>query len=250
MTNDSPPADNNASSAAHSWLDKVVARAPELPYCAPFFVFLILMFAGGPLGPKWFPWAYALRSVGALVVAVAVWKYLPPLGRPHVPLAIVCGLAVAAMWVLVHKWFAGQPWYSATQLMGRDPAPAEFYNPYERLGTGVALWLFLIVRIGGASIVVAIIEEVFWRGFVLRIFINWNRFDAVPLGTFTWTSFILCSLLSAAEHPMWEVGILCWVVYNLLFYWKKSLLFLMVTHGITNFALYVYVFVYQDWVFW
>jgi CAAX prenyl protease-like protein len=249
MSMDQPPSDPSPPSSA-SWLDRAVARAPELPYIAPFFAFLILMFIGGRFGPEWFPWSYTLRTFGALAVALAVWKYWPPLGRAHLPEAIVFGLAVAAMWVLVHKWFAGQSWYPATQLMGKDPTPDEFYDPFERLGTGVGLWLFLLVRIGGASIVVPIIEEIFWRGFVLRIFINWHRFETVPLGTFTWRSFIFCSLLSAAEHPMWEVGILCWVVYNLLFYWKKSLLFLMITHGITNLALYVYVVVAKDWVFW
>ena len=77
-----------------------------------------------------------------------------------------------------------------------------------------------------------------------------NDFERVPLGKFTWASFVLCSLGSALEHPQWGVGIACWVVYNLLFYWKKSLLCLMITHGITNLALYVYVFVARDWIFW
>ena len=233
-----------------NWVDRAVARAPELPYVAPFFAFLILMFIGGQFGPEWLPWTYALRTFGALAVALLFWRHFPPLGRPHLVWAVVFGVLVAAMWVYVHKWFAAQPWYESTQLMGKDAKGDDLYDPYARLGTGLALWLFLIVRIGGASIVVPIIEEIFWRGFVLRIFIRWHAFQNVPLGAFTWRSFILCSLLSAAEHPMWEVGILCWVVYNLLFYWKKSLLFLIITHGITNFVLYTYVVLAEDWVFW
>ena len=253
MATDSQPGGNDDDTAPPSVLtriDRAVARAPELPYAAPFFALLLLMAIGGAFGQDYLPWSYAVRMFGALAVALVFWKHLPPLGKPHLPWAVLFGLIVAFGWVCIHKWFAAHDWYRATQLLDKDALPGEYYNPYERLGTGVALWLFLIVRIGGACVVVPIVEEIFWRGFVLRIFIRWHRFETVPLGAFAWRSFILCSLLSAAEHPMWEVGILCWVVYNLLFYWKKSLLFLMVTHGVTNFALYTYVVVCEDWVFW
>jgi CAAX prenyl protease-like protein len=242
-----PPAPRDGT-----WVDRVVAASPQMPYVAPFMTFLLLMWIGGYLGDDLFPWAYALRTFGALAVALVFWKHFPPLGKPHLFWAVVFGLVVAFGWVAIHKWFAAQSWYESTQWLGKDAKPGSegWYDPYDRLGTGLALWLFLFVRIGGAAIVVPIVEELFWRGFVLRVLINWNRFETIALGTFTWTSFIGCSLLSAAEHPMWEVGILCWVVYNLLFYWKKSLLFLMVTHGVTNLALYVYVVAARDWVFW
>ena len=78
---------------------------------------------------------------------------------------------------------------------------------------------------------------------------DWRCRDRLG-GKFTWFSFVACSLGSALEHPQWEVGILCWVAYNLLFYRTRSLQCLMVTHGITNLVLYVYVVRYEDWVFW
>jgi len=231
-------------------LDRFVAAYPHAPLTAPFVAFLALMALESLFGPAHKPWLYAVRTFGALGVALLFRRYWPPLGKIHLPIAVVVGLVVALGWVVVHKWFAAADWYPYTQVLGRDATPDEFYIPHERLGIGLAYWLFLLVRIGGAATVVPLIEEFFWRGFVLRFLINPSRFEDVPLGTFTWISFIGCSLLSAAEHPMWEVGILCWVVYNLLFYWKRSLLCLMVTHGITNLALYIYVVIYQDWVFW
>ncbi len=236
--------------APPGWLDRSVAAYPQMPYMAPFMAFLVLLSLEGLFDAAHKPWLYAVRTAGGLSVALLFRRYWPPLGRLHLPACVVVGLAAAAGWVLIHKWFASFGWYSMTQVLGRDATPDEFYVPHERLGTGLAYWAFLIVRIGGAATVVPIVEELFWRGFLLRFLIDPHRFETVPLGTFTWLSFIACSLLSAAEHPQWEVGILCWVAYNLLFYWKKSLLCLMVTHGITNLALYVYVVVYADWVFW
>ena len=83
-----------------------------------------------------------------------------------------------------------------------DPTPEEFYVPHQRLGTGLAYWMFLVLRIGGASTVVSIIEELFWRAFVLRLLIDWHRFEDVPLARFTWFSFIGCSL----HLGSWEVA--------------------------------------------
>ncbi len=246
-----PELTNGNDNGNPTWLDRMVERSPQLPYIAPFFSFLLLMALGSFFkGPEHVPWLYAVRTFGALGVSLVFWKYWPPLGKIHLLPAIVFGIAVAAMWVFVHQFFADQSWYSNTQILGRDAKPDQFYNCFEQLGTGIGLWLFLIVRIGGASVVVPIVEEIFWRGFVLRLLIDRWQFEKVPLATFTFRSFIICSLLSAAEHPMWEVGILCWMIYNLLFYWKKSLMFMIVMHGITNFVLYTYVVICKDWVFW
>ncbi|MEZ6083073.1 MAG: hypothetical protein R3E58_03735 [Phycisphaerae bacterium] len=151
--------------APQTWLDRQVHARPELPYIAPFMTFLALMAVGQFFeGPQHLPWLYTLRTVGALVVSLMFWKYFPPLGKPHILLSIVLAVVSTAMWIYVHKWFAAQSWYPKTQIMGRDAEPKDYYNCYEQLGRGWALWLFLIVRIGGASIVVPIVEEIFQRG--------------------------------------------------------------------------------------
>ena len=62
---------------------------------------------------------------------------------------------------------------------------------------------------------------------------------------------LISSLLSILQHPdNWGVSILCWIIFNALFVWKKSLLCLMITHGVTNLALYTYVVSCGDWAFW
>lgn len=228
-------------------LDRFVRGYPHAPYVLPFFAFLAIMAAGNAFGHPYLHYAYAARILGSLAVAGVFWKYFPPLGKAHGLTAVIVGLAVAYGWVAGHHGFQGQSWYRQPLA---DAQPANFYDPRNYVGTGAGLWLFLIVRIGGAATVVPIVEEIFWRAFVLRWLVDRDDFESVPLGKFTWFSFIVCSLGSALEHPQWGVGVLCWVVYNLLFYWKKSLLCLMITHGVTNLALYVYVIAYEDWLFW
>jgi len=224
----------------------LVEAYPHLPYVAPMATFLLLMALQSVITDKaWFPLLYALRTVAAL----AVWWYFrpfyPPLGRARLHIAVLAGLLTAYGWVAIHHWFVGRSWY-----WPRPPTSAETYDPFVQLRQSWRLWAFLLVRIGGAATVVPMIEEVFWRAFVLRALIDWDRWEKLPLGQFTWLSFVVCSLGSALQHPQWEVGILCWMFFNALFYWTRSLLCLMITHGVTNLALYIYVVVSHDWAFW
>jgi CAAX prenyl protease-like protein len=112
-------------------------------------------------------------------------------------------------------------------------------------------WSQVVVRITVATTVVPIVEELFWRAFLLRSLIDWQQFEKIPLGTFAWRSFIGTALLSTIQHPeQWGVSILCWIAFNALFIWKKSLMFIMIVHGVTNLVLYIYVIAYEDWWHW
>ncbi|MFH0982549.1 MAG: CPBP family glutamic-type intramembrane protease [Planctomycetota bacterium] len=175
-------------------LDRFVEGHRHAPYVLPFFTFLVLMGIGNQFGPKYLHYAYAARIFGALAVALVFWKYFPPLGKVHWVPAIIVGLAVAYGWVEGHHWFQAQSWYYQPY---QDALPKDYYIPQKYLGEGLSLRLFLVVRILGAATVVPIVEEIFWRGFVLRLLIDWEDFDRVPLAKFTWLSFLVCSLLSA-----------------------------------------------------
>ena len=262
MTDPTPTLDSPSSPLARR-IDEMVRQRPMLPYFAPFMSYLLVM-ALEQFVEKWtggvqykLPFQ-ALRSIGSLLVALLFWRHYPPFGKLHLGKCIFFGVVVAFGWVMIHRLVAGQwldgewkrlpmDWY--IQPLGADADPENYFDPGAVYGT-VQYWLYLIVRIGGASTTVAIIEELFWRAFLLRALIDWHDFENVPLGKFTWQSFLICSVLSAAEHPQWEVGILCWMVYNGLFYWTRSILCLIVTHGITNFVLYLHIVINRDWVFW
>ena len=98
-------------------------------------------------------------------------------------------------------------------------------------------------------VVVAVMEEVFWRGFLLRWIIK-QDFLNVSFGTFTWVSFAVTSILFAVEHNRWFAGLLAGVIYNLWFYRTRSIYACIVAHGVTNLALGLYVLYTGDWSFW
>jgi uncharacterized protein len=63
------------------------------------------------------------------------------------------------------------------------------------------------IRLLGATLVVPVMEELFWRSFLLRYLIS-SRFESVRLGTFTPLSFVVSVVLFGVEHDLW----LAWMV--------------------------------------
>ncbi len=109
--------------------------------------------------------------------------------------------------------------------------------------------LLFVFRFLGAVIVVPIVEELFWRSFALRWIIDEN-FTTVPIGAFTWFSFLVIVLGFGFEHHRWLVGLAAGVIYNGLLYYKKDLSACVLAHAVTNLLLGVYVLLTQQWNFW
>lgn len=234
-----------------SRLDRFATHRPDVVLMAPMLGYLALLGLKGALGPDNYWITAILRGVGGLALVWIFRRHMPPWGKPHWLLATGCALLIAA------GWFYGQYFFNWLGLPRVMPLPLfsdmPIVDPREalakesgfwtvRLGLDTVFWLDVVTRIAVATITVAFVEEIFWRAFLLRAFINWEDFDHVPLGSFTWTSFLLTSLLSTLEHPAnWAVSIPCWFAFNGLMVWKRSLLFLVIVHGLTNLFLYLWV---------
>lgn len=229
-------------------LDRLGAARPDVPLMAPFLTYLLLLALTYALPTIWQPVAIALRGIASLAVVWVFRRHLPPWGPPHWLIAIVGGVLVGWGWV------AGQYACDALGLPGRLPLyPGEKVaaDPRDLLGAGKFFWATWSSRLAVACIAVPVVEEWFWRGFLLRALIDWHHFERVPLGRFTWLSFVGTALLSTLEHPdNWVVSVLCWLVYNSVFYWTRSILCLVLLHGVTNLVLYLIVLRVGDWSFW
>jgi len=247
-----------------AWVAGLVKAEPRAPLMLPYMAYLALMMltdlfpATGILSHV----AIAMHIVGAVWAIRLMRRHWPPLGRNHAFIALGVGLFAAWMWV------AGQHWLEGFTLGGQNLGgvlslgsewpfvtlvpldPVDVRNVAADFAGG-GFWVHVVLKIARAVTVVPIVEELFWRGFILRAFVSWDRFETVPLGKFTLFSFLASSLLSVIQHPAnCGVSILCWMLFNGLFYWSKSLRCLMLTHGVTNLALYIYVVKTGDWQFW
>lgn len=207
---------------------------PAIPFVLPFAVFVFFTGVQGFV-PGGVLWVYPVKTAVTAAVLVAVWGSLPRLVPTRSFSSILVGLLVFAVWLIPEGRYP---------LMGSP----ETFDPFAAM-EGPEVYAWIAIRLAGASIVVGVMEELFWRGFLVRWLVA-SDFRKVPLGTFTWLSFAITSILFALEHNRWLVGLLAGIAYNLWFYRTKSLYACVLAHAVTNLALGIYVVVTARWAFW
>jgi CAAX prenyl protease-like protein len=174
-------------------------RHATIAYVAPFLAFIGIMAVERmiPLPPQWL---YLVRFliVSTLIGALS-WPYLS--FRPSAPLAsIAIGVAVFVIWVAPDVLFGDSYrhyWLFENSITG---AAASSLAPH--LKTNIA---FMLLRSISSAIMIPILEELFWRGWMMRWLID-KDFLSVPLGKYVPSAFWIVALLFASEHgPYWEV---------------------------------------------
>lgn len=106
-----------------------------------------------------------------------------------------------------------------------------------------------IIRLMGAALVVPVMEELFWRSFLVRYLAD-RDFISVPHGTFTVFTFTATAVLFGLEHHLWLAGILAGAAYNFLYMRTGSITQCILSHGVTNLILGLYVVSTEKWLFW
>jgi CAAX prenyl protease-like protein len=185
-------------------------------------------------------WSYPVRILAVIFCLVAFWQgyeelrevKLGDLAGVILPLAV--GIAVYFLWVRMDWGWAMQH-------------EAGGYNPF-LVGAGAGVVL-AIVRLFGASVVVPVMEELFWRSFLIRYIIN-PEFKSVPLGRFTPASFAITVLLFGLEHNLWLAGMMAGVAYNFVLYRTNNLWSCILAHAVTNVSLGVHVLITSEWRWW
>lgn len=150
-------------------------------------------------------------------------------------LAVGVGILVYFAWVRMDF-----PWALQGEL-------GEGYKPFQ-VGGGLGIF-YAAIRLFGASIVVPLMEEIFWRSFILRYIIS-PDFLSVKLGQFTRLSFLITVVLFGVEHNLWLAGMMAGVAYNLLMYRTRRLWPCVIAHAVTNLMLGAHVLLTGQWYWW
>lgn len=109
--------------------------------------------------------------------------------------------------------------------------------------------LMIATRVAGAVLVVPLMEELFWRSFLLRYLIDAD-FKSVAIGRFTWGSFMATTVLFGLEHQLIIAGMVAGAIYSITLYKTKSLAQCILAHAVTNLCLALYVLYTGSWYFW
>src|SRR5947209_7974069 len=96
---------------------------------------------------------------------------------------------------------------------------------------------FLVVRMLGLVVLVPVIEELFWRSFLIRWLIDPDDFPRVPIGRVTPLAAGVTSVLFALAHPEWLPALLTGLLWAWLLWQTKSLSACLISHAVANLAL-------------
>jgi len=184
-------------------------------------------------------WLYAVRIFVVAVLILALHKTYVELRLPAVVrmrdwvIAVVAGVVVFVLWI---KLNAG--WMTIGTPAGFDPTEAD----------GIDWWM-VAVRLAGAALVVPVMEELFWRSFLMRWFAR-QDFLAVEPARVGLQAFAITAVFFAFEHNLWLAGLVAGVVYNLLYMRSGNLWTAVLAHAVTNALLGVWVVATGSWSYW
>ena len=184
-----------------------------------------------------FNYLYPLRVIAVAAVLWSLRRHYRP--GPQ-PLSVV-GIGIGVVTFLV--WMALAPadgLEDAEKVAAMDPA---------QLGQPWAL-LWLLFRLAGYTITVPIAEELAFRGFLPRRLID-DDIERVPVGMFTWLSFLASSLAFGVMHGAdWQRATLAGLAFALALYHRRRLSDAIVAHATTNAFLGGYVIATGAWTEW
>lgn len=221
-------------------------RAPWLPYVAPMAAFVLLTSLEGRLhGATEKPLSYAMAYTAKTLVVVVVawlcrsaWRDLRP--RPDgsgITLSVLGGLAVAALWIGLDGHYPLMTFEGTRTAFNPDLLP------------GPSRPVFLTIRFFGLVLLVPLIEELFWRSFVLR-WVSHLDFKQIPIGKVTIVSAAVSSVLFALAHPEWLPALITGLLWAWLLHRTRSVTACVISHAVANLALGVYVVATGAWKFW
>ena len=212
--------------------------SPIYARVAPFVIFVLLTVAQSMFGEAGQYWVYIGKSVVGAWLIWQMWDLVPEMRWNFNTEAFAVGVAVLIMWIGIDGLY--------THMGDADVKPP---NPYLQFGVHSPLATIAFVgHLLGMTLIVPPLEEVFFRSFLYRYFVNTN-FLEMPLSRFHPTSFIVTSVIFGFEHHEWLSGILCGFAFQWLVISKNRLGDAITAHAITNFLLGLWVVARGEWHF-
>jgi uncharacterized protein len=242
----SPNIANVAQSLHHIAMSstQVPSRVREdVAYMLPMGVFLVLTMVGGEW-PGLFAASYIVKTLVVAGLLVFLWPQFTKINWKYGWLGIIVGIVGVVQWVgmeklLLHYW--------GDYHFMKNSAPVDPFRDY----SPAFAWAFIFIRIMCATLVVPVMEELFWRDFLWRSMIAPNDFKMAEIGEWDWKAFLLVAVaFGAGVHFEWLTAITWGLMIGGLLVYTRSLGACIIAHGVTNLLLGLYVVIYQDWRFW
>ncbi|MDN3919322.1 CAAX prenyl protease-related protein [Roseateles violae] len=210
----------------------------------PFAAFMALLALRGfmpdsaQLDTRWI-YGASVVLVGALLIWY--WRGYGELARQNWPereellLGIVVGTAVFGLWILLDA-----PWMQLTE-------PTASFVPLDEQGRPI--WSLIVLRWIGAALIVPLMEELFWRSFLMR-WIEQASFERVDPQRVGLKAIVLSTFIFMLAHTLWLAAIVAGLAYAWLYRRSGRLWTAVIAHAVTNGLLGIWVVVTGRWEFW
>jgi CAAX prenyl protease-like protein len=211
---------------------------------APFALFVLLLWVRGAMRESAAfdaRWVYGIGVLLCAAALLAFWREYGEFARQNLPtpgeaaLAAVVGGVVFVLWITLDA-----PWMQ----LGDATAP---FTPLD--ANGQPMWPLIAVRWIGAALLVPLVEELFWRSFLMR-WIDSPVFEAVDPRRVSLKAIMLSTFVFMLMHTLWLAAIIAGLAYAWLYRRTGKLWVAVIAHAVTNGALGVWVVATGSWAFW
>jgi CAAX prenyl protease-like protein len=226
----------------------LIAYFPDsaaLARALPFALFIAALAVRGAIGPDVGApfdtrWLYATQVLFASAALFWYWRRYGELRHraarlDHGLMACLAGVAVFALWISLTA-----PWMRLSE-------PVASFVPTTTEGT--LRWDLVALRAAGAVIVVPLMEELFWRSFLMR-WIDKREFVSLSPHKISGFALVASSAVFALAHDLWLAGFIAGLVYGTLYRLTANLWYPIGAHALTNLLLAAWVLHGEHWSFW
>jgi CAAX prenyl protease-like protein len=214
----------------------------------PFAVYILFLALDQPLSQMMSAagldarWLYGYRVGCVAMLLVWLWRQYRELIWPFAVrmqgwlAALAVGTAVFALWIFPYPDWA---------VMGEA---SRGFSPLHADGKSIDPWL-AAMRVAGAALVVPLMEELFWRSFLMR-WLDHQDFLNVDPARISLRALAISSVLFAVEHSLWLAGLLAGLAYGWLYMRYRKLWVPVGAHAVTNGLLGLWVIQTGSWTYW
>ena len=215
---------------------------PFLPRAAPFAVFIALLalqpVLAGVVDERWL---VVSRGLAAAALLAIFWpRYRELFHVPATPagewlVAVGAGFLVAVLWIALDAGWA----HMGERSSGFVPLDA----------AGSLDPLLIALRLVGFVLVVPVMEELFWRSFLMRR-IDRADFLALDPRATTLAALALSSAVFALAHSAWLAGLVAGAVYGTIYRRTGNLRACVASHATSNLTIGGWILATRDWSLW
>lgn len=229
---------------------QTIVSWPVFVRCLPFVVFMMVLAMRGALeGHVDTRWLYPVQAgAAALILAVLARHYQELRQKGHhaarahgwallsdsaTPIGL--GIFVAVMWVSLDA-----PWM-------RVGESAASFVPTDKAGRIEGA--LVAVRLAGACLVVPLMEELFWRSFLMR-WLDQRDFLSLRPRQASLFAIVGSSAVFALAHDRWLAAFITGLLFAALYRHTMRIWQAIGAHAVANLSLGVYVVHQRAWQLW